>query len=265
MLRQLLASCTEHHILFLYFFFLYPDFAASQQWLLFTERQMNGCSLSYSLSLLSSSSFDSRDWKQKKRCLLFLFSLSSTPPRSFFYVVEIWIPLGWCWCELLSPRRQTPEIKPRHALAGAVNVGSTPVPFSLNISLFFICFCLCLSFLLFSFRPQLWSSFLLLSPPRRVSFSGGRQACLREKATAEWTASFLFIFFNQYFCCPVVQQRAEARLGCLHVCLCALTHTLDVVDTILRKWRHTPQQVRRHAFQLYNFVPCAVQYATYIN
>lgn len=35
----------------------------------------------------------------------------------FFSWLEIWIPLGWCWCEQLSPRWQTPEIKPAPRLS----------------------------------------------------------------------------------------------------------------------------------------------------
>lgn len=59
------------------------------------------------LLLLISGSDSERELERRSstfRFLLFLFL--------HFPLVEIWIPLGWCWCEQLSPRWQTLEIKP---------------------------------------------------------------------------------------------------------------------------------------------------------
>lgn len=111
------------------------------------------------------------NWKRDAPLFGFSLFLCVFP---HFPLVEIWIPLGWCWCEQLSPRWQTLEIKPRPRFRpGPSKDGRLLCPFySISVSLCFlkIPFSLLLSSSLYFFTPQLWFSFLPLFP-LMVSFS----------------------------------------------------------------------------------------------
>lgn len=54
-------------------------------------------------------------------------------PFFFLSTLELWIPLGWCWCEQLSPQWQTLEIKLGPCFRPGPSKGGR-LPFSLSLS-----------------------------------------------------------------------------------------------------------------------------------
>lgn len=114
------------------------------------------------------------NWRRDALLFWFLYFLFL-----HFPLVEIWIPLGWCWCEQLSPRWQTLEIKPRPCFRpGPSKDGRLLCPFhSISLSpFFFIPFSLFLSFSFYCFyTPAVHFHSFFLSP-HGVFFSRAKQA-----------------------------------------------------------------------------------------
>lgn len=207
-------------------FWLSLCFLYSHKKLFILERWMNGCLLTCfhcnpphppnpctppHLLLLLLIPGPDRESEQQRRCSPFWFCWFLFPDP----LVEFWIPLGWCWCEQLSPRWQTLQIKPGPCIRLRPSKdGKLPCPFhSISVSPFFFkqhsaSFCLFLSI-------QLWFSFIPL-PPYGVPFHRSKASMsLRKKNTrnAVYSAAALSLNESIFLLSSFPEQRPCAQIS----------------------------------------------------